>query len=254
MISPQHYAAHTAAGSRSNGHTAPSNGATHRHVHTLDACPACRETRENEFGKLIGSPVTELLTDLSSPEKIELIQRNFREILHVLGLDLTDDSLNGTPRRVAKMFVNEIFRGLHPDAEPEITLFDNTYGYHHLLLERDIEMNSTCEHHFMPIVGVVHVAYIPREKVVGLSKLNRVVEYYARRPQVQERMTMQIAEFLKYKLETPDVAVVADAKHFCVSNRGVEDPCSSTLTASYSGAFQHDPLVRSEFLQHLRKS
>jgi GTP cyclohydrolase I len=217
-------------------------------LHHPESCPECRK---NAFGTLIGSPVTTALTEIPANEKIETITERFREIMATLGLDLQDDSLAGTPKRVAKMFVNEIFAGLHPDSEPAITLFENQYGYQEMLVERDIEVRSMCEHHFQPIVGVAHVAYIPRTQVVGLSKLNRVVEHYARRPQVQERMTMQIAEFLKYKLETPDVAVVVDAKHFCVSMRGVEDPCSSTLTASYSGAFQ-DAARKAEFLQYIR--
>lgn len=219
----------------------PANGHTH--------APANEETRHNEYGRLVASPTTELLTELGDAEKRHIIEHHFTEVMRALGLDLQDDSLGGTPRRVAKMFVNEIFAGLNPENEPEITLFENQYNYHEMLVERDIELHSTCEHHFQPIVGVAHVAYIPRTHVAGLSKLNRAVQHYARRPQVQERLTVQIAEFLKYKLETPDVAVVIDAKHYCVSLRGVEDPCSTTVTASYHGAFRK-PDVRAEFLRH----
>jgi GTP cyclohydrolase IA len=180
--------------------------------------------------------------------KIELIEKNFREIMHVLGLDLTDDSLQGTPRRVAKMFVKEVFSGLNPENKPDVKLFDNKYGYGEMLIERDITVYSFCEHHFVPIIGKAHVAYMPSNKVVGLSKLNRIVRYYSKRPQVQERLTVQIAEELKQLLQTEDVAVIIDAKHLCVAARGVEDTASSTVTTSYHGKF-HAESTRQELLR-----
>ena len=180
--------------------------------------------------------------------KIELISKHFREIMNILGLDLTDDSLNGTPDRVAKMYVKEIFSGLNPENAPDIKLFENKYKYNEMLVEKNIPFYSNCEHHFVPIMGVAHVAYISNGKVVGLSKINRVVHYFARRPQVQERMTMQIANHLKEVLGTDDVAVLIDAQHLCVSMRGVEDQGSSTVTAEYSGRFKEDR-HRNEFLR-----
>ena len=165
----------------------------------------------------------------STPEaKIERIESLFGEIMKELDLDLTDDSLQDTPRRVAKMYVNEIFSGLNPDNEPRISNFDNVYGYHGPLIERNIQVKSFCEHHFLPIYGVAHVGYIPNDKVIGLSKLNRIVEYFARRPQVQERLTVDIANHLQKVLGTEDVAIVIDAKHMCVEYRGVEH-CGSTM-------------------------
>lgn len=190
---------------------------------------------------------------LSEEEKIAGITEHFREIMQLLGLDLSDDSLAGTPRRVAKMYVQEWFRGLHPENRPEVRLFDNRYQYGHMLLERDITLFSCCEHHFVPIIGKAHVAYLPGENVVGLSKLNRVVQYYARRPQVQERLTRQIAEELKQSLHTDNVAVLIEADHLCVMSRGVNDTSSSTITAEYSGAFQTDATLRAEFLRLLGK-
>ncbi|KAA9338372.1 GTP cyclohydrolase I FolE [Hymenobacter busanensis] len=190
---------------------------------------------------------------LSDDEKIEGIAEHFRHIMDLLGLDLNDDSLRGTPRRVAKMFVHEWFRGLNPEHRPEVRLFDNRYDYHQMLVERDITLFSCCEHHFVPIIGKAHVAYLPAGNVVGLSKLNRVVQYYARRPQVQERLTRQIAEELKQALHTDDVAVLIEADHLCVMSRGVNDTSSSTITAEYSGAFGHDEKLRSEFLRLIGK-
>ncbi|MEM0996801.1 MAG: GTP cyclohydrolase I FolE [Bacteroidota bacterium] len=184
--------------------------------------------------------------------KIELIAKHFREIMNILGLDLTDDSLSGTPRRVAKMYVKEIFSGLNPDNAPAIKLFDNKYKYNEMLVEKNIPFYSNCEHHFVPIIGVAHVAYISNGKVVGLSKINRVVHYYAKRPQVQERMTMQIANHLREVLGTDDVAVMIDAQHLCVSMRGVEDHGSSTITSEYSGRFKEDR-YRNEFLQLIQE-
>ena len=173
-----------------------------------------------------------------------------RQAVH---LDLTDDSLAGTPRRVAKMFVQEWFRGLDPKHRPEVRLFDNRYRYQQMLVERDITVFSCCEHHFVPIIGKAHVAYLPGEHVVGLSKLNRVVQYSARRPQVQERLTRQIAEELKQALHTDDVAVLIEADHLCVMSRGVNDTSSSTLTSEYGGVFARDEDLRREFLRLIGK-
>lgn len=191
--------------------------------------------------------------ELSEEAKIEAISGHFREIMQVLGLDLSDDSLAGTPRRVAKMYVQEWFRGLNPAYHPEVRLFENRYQYQQMLVERDITLFSCCEHHFVPIIGKAHVAYLPGEHVVGLSKLNRVVQYFARRPQVQERLTRQIAEELKNSLGTDDVAVLIEADHLCVMSRGVNDTSSSTLTAEYGGAFGQDASLRQEFLRLIGK-
>ena len=188
--------------------------------------------------------------ELSLETKIQRIEEHFREIMHTLGLDLKDDSLQGTPRRVAKMLVSEIFSGLNPEKKPEIRLFQNTYRYKNILLEKNISFRSFCEHHFLPIIGEAHVAYIPKNGVIGLSKINRIVDYYARRPQVQERLTRQIAEELEQALGTPDVAVLLDAKHFCVMMRGIEDQTSSTITAEYRGCFK-EPERREEFLCYI---
>ncbi len=182
--------------------------------------------------------------------KIEMIEKHFREIMNILGLDLTDDSLNGTPHRVAKMYVKEIFSGLNPANKPKISMFDNKYKYNQMLVEKNITMYSNCEHHFVPIIGKVHVAYISAGQVIGLSKINRIVQYYAQRPQVQERLTKQIANELKTVLGTDDVAVVIDAHHLCVSSRGVTDVNSSTVTAEYTGKF-NDQDVRKEFLSYI---
>ncbi|MDA8768828.1 GTP cyclohydrolase I FolE [Winogradskyella sp.] len=175
--------------------------------------------------------------DMSDKEKKERISILFSEIMDVLGLDLTDDSLQGTPDRVAKMYIEEIFSGLDPKNKPKIALFDNKYQYNQMLVEKDITFYSNCEHHFVPIIGKAHVAYISSGKVIGLSKLNRIVQYYAKRPQVQERLTQQIANDLTEALGTEDVAIVIDAKHLCVSSRGVKDDTSSTITTYYGGVF-----------------
>ncbi|QNE40457.1 GTP cyclohydrolase I FolE [Hymenobacter sp. NBH84] len=190
---------------------------------------------------------------LTDETKIDAIAGHFREIMHLLGLDLTDDSLKGTPHRVAKMYVQEWFRGLNPEHRPEVRLFENRYNYQQMLVERDITVFSCCEHHFVPIIGKAHVAYLPGEHVVGLSKLNRVVQYYARRPQVQERLTRQVAEELKNALHTDDVAVLIEADHLCVMSRGVNDTSSGTLTAEYGGAFGQDAQLRQEFLRLIGK-
>ena len=174
---------------------------------------------------------------VSDQEKKKKIAVLFEEIMDVLGLDLTDDSLKGTPERVEKMYIDEIFSGLNSKNKPKVALFENKYRYNQMLVEKDITFYSNCEHHFVPIIGKAHVAYISSGKVIGLSKLNRIVQYYAKRPQVQERLTNQIAEELKGILGTEDVAVIIDAKHLCVSSRGIKDDTSATVTAFYGGAF-----------------
>lgn len=196
------------------------------------------------------TPLREDAFVLGDEEKIKIISKHFREIMHTLGLDLKDDSLRGTPMRVAKMFVKEVFSGLNPDNKPAISLFDNKYRYGQMLVEKNITLFSHCEHHFVPIVGKAHVAYVASGKVIGLSKLNRIVQYYAQRPQVQERLTVQIANELRSVLETEDVAVMIDATHLCVSARGVKDVNSSTVTTDYSGCFM-EAAKRDEFLRYI---
>ncbi|AYN68857.1 GTP cyclohydrolase I FolE [Euzebyella marina] len=187
---------------------------------------------------------------LSDEEKIERIQANIREVMLTLGLDLDDDSLKGTPNRVAKMYVKEIFGGLHPDRKPKSSTFSNKYKYGEMLVEKNITLYSTCEHHLLPIVGKAHIAYISSGNVVGLSKMNRIVDYFAKRPQVQERLNIQIVRELQKVLETEDVACVIDAKHLCVNSRGIRDIDSSTVTAEYGGKFK-DESVRREFLDYI---
>ncbi len=188
--------------------------------------------------------------DMDDKTKMRKIEEHFREIMNVLGLDLSDDSLRGTPKRVAKMYVQEIFSGLNPKNKPEIALFENKYKYKEMLVEKDITFYSNCEHHFVPIFGKAHVAYISNGHVIGLSKINRVVQYFARRPQVQERLTIQIAEELKRVLNTEDVAVVIDAVHLCVSSRGVQDNDSKTVTSHFGGKF-NDEASRREFFTYI---
>ena len=183
--------------------------------------------------------------------KIELIEKNFKEIMHILGLDLNDESLKDTPKRVAKMYVKEIFSGLNPENKPKPTLFENKFNFHEMLIEKNITIYSYCEHHFVPIIGKAHVAYFPKDHVIGLSKLNRIAQYFAKRPQVQERLTIQIANELKEVLNTEDVAVVIEADHLCVASRGVNDINSSTLTSSYHGKFLNFD-VRKEFLENIK--
>lgn len=206
---------------------------------------------EQHIGTSYDTPLRADAFELGDQEKIKIITGHFREIMKTLGLELTDDSLSGTPGRVAKMFVKEVFSGLNPANKPEITLFDNKYQYNQMLVEKNITLYSNCEHHFVPIIGKAHIAYISSGKVIGLSKLNRIVQYYAQRPQVQERLTIQIANELKTILETENVAVVIDAVHLCVSSRGIKDINSSTVTAEYSGAFL-EKATKDEFLQYLR--
>ncbi|PXX29123.1 GTP cyclohydrolase I [Arenibacter sp. ARW7G5Y1] len=187
---------------------------------------------------------------LSDEEKIARIRGSVNEIMLTLGLDLEDDSLKGTPNRVAKMFVNEIFGGLNPKRRPKSSTFDNKYKYGEMLVEKNITLYSTCEHHLLPIVGKAHVAYISKGTVVGLSKMNRIVDYYAKRPQVQERLNIQIVRELQEVLGTEDVACVIDAKHLCVNSRGIRDIESSTVTAEYGGKFKEEA-VRREFLDYI---
>ena len=189
-----------------------------------------------------------LISDEEKKEKIAIL---FKEIMDVMGLDLTDDSLKGTPKRVAKMYIEEIFSGLNPNNKPKIALFDNKYQYNQMLVEKNITFYSNCEHHFVPIIGKAHIAYISSGKVIGLSKLNRIVQYYAKRPQVQERLTNQIAEELKNSLQTEDVAVIIDAKHLCVSSRGIKDDTSATVTSYYGGEF-NTPSKINELLNYLK--
>ena len=206
---------------------------------------------DDHVGTSAHTPLKSDAFAMSDGEKMAKIESKFREIMDVLGLDLNDDSLSGTPKRVAKMYVQEIFRGLNPANHPVCKTFDNAYQYGEMLVEKNITLNSTCEHHFLPIHGKAHVAYISSGRVIGLSKINRLVDHYAKRPQVQERLTRQVAEALKTILDTEDVAVVMDAKHLCVSSRGIEDEGSATVTADYHGVFKTES-VRREFLEHIR--
>jgi len=205
---------------------------------------------DEHIGTSVETPLREDAFEMDDELKMELIEKHFTEIMHVLGLDLTDDSLRGTPRRVAKMYVQEIFSGLDPKNRPHIKLFENKYKYEQMLVEKDITFYSNCEHHFVPIFGKAHVAYISSGKVIGLSKINRIVQYFAKRPQVQERLTQQIGNELKQILETEHVAVVIDAAHLCVSSRGIQDVNSSTVTSFYSGKFSEEQ-SRNEFLEYI---
>jgi len=197
------------------------------------------------------NPVREDAFVISDKEKIQAIEEDVARILHTLGMDLTDDSLKGTPARVAKMFVNEIFGGLNPNKKPKLSTFDNNYKYGEMLVEKNITLYSTCEHHLLPIIGRAHVAYISKGNVIGLSKMNRIVDYYAKRPQVQERLTMQIVQELQKALGTDDVACVIDAKHLCVNSRGIRDIASSTVTSEFGGKFKEDAVKR-EFLDYIK--
>jgi GTP cyclohydrolase I len=191
--------------------------------------------------------LTTAVANLSDDAKVKLISNHFREIMNILGLDLNDDSLKNTPSRVARMYVKEIFSGLNPANQPAITLFENKYNYNKLVIEKNITLHSYCEHHFLPIIGKAHVAYISSGKIIGLSKLNRIVQFHSRKPQVQERLTEEIAASLKQALKTQDVAVMIDATHYCVAMRGVNDTNSSTVTSHFGGRFQNED-VKSEFL------
>jgi GTP cyclohydrolase IA len=208
------------------------------------------EMGDEHVSTSIDTPLRADAFELSDEDKIEQIALHFGQIMDILGLDRTDDSLQGTPRRVAKMYVKEIFSGLNPANFPDIKLFENKYKYQQMLVEKNILFYSNCEHHFVPIIGKAHVAYISSGKVIGLSKINRIVQHFAKRPQVQERLTVQIAEALRKALETDDVAVVIDATHLCVSSRGVKDVNSSTVTSHFSGQF-NDEARKTEFLKYI---
>jgi GTP cyclohydrolase I len=207
---------------------------------------------DNHIMTSIETPMRDDAFEKSDEEKIEIIQDCFSVIMETLGLDLTDDSLRGTPYRVAKMYVKEIFSGLNPENKPKVSVFENKYEYNKMLIEKNITLRSSCEHHFLPISGVAHVGYISTGKVIGLSKMNRIVDYFAQRPQVQERMTVQIYNELKKELDTESVMVVVDAEHLCVSARGIKDSKSSTVTMEYGGRF-NDATYRDEFLRLLEK-
>jgi GTP cyclohydrolase I len=209
------------------------------------------ELGENHIATSAQNPVRNDAFDLSDDKKIELIKKDVESILITLGMDLTDDSMKGTPNRVAKMFVKEIFGGLNPNKKPSASTFKNNYKYGEMLVEKNITVYSTCEHHLLPIVGRAHVAYISNGTVVGLSKMNRIVDYFAKRPQVQERLTMQIVQELQRVLNTEDVACVIDAKHLCVNSRGIRDIESSTVTSEFGGKFS-DELTKREFLDYIR--
>ena len=217
-------------------------------AHTLEVL--IDEMGDEHVSTSAETPLREDSFELSDDEKIDRIAVHFAEIMDLLGLDRNDDSLSGTPKRVAKMYVKEIFSGLNPKNFPDIKLFDNKYNYQQMLVEKNILFYSNCEHHFVPIIGKAHVAYISSGKVIGLSKINRIVQHFAKRPQVQERLTVQIAEAMKKVMETDDVAVIIDATHLCVSSRGVKDVNSSTVTSYFSGQFEKED-KRNEFLKYL---
>ena len=200
----------------------------------------------------VGVETPTVENNLSRTDKIEIIERNFKNIMETMGLDLTDDSLIDTPKRVAKMYIGEIFWGLDYEAFPKCTAVNNKMKYNEMVVERNVNVQSNCEHHFVIIDGLATVAYVPNEKVLGLSKINRIVEYFSKRPQIQERLTEQIFHTLQFILETNDVAVMIDAQHYCVKSRGVEDTGSSTVTVRLGGGFKNDPAARAEFLSIAR--
>ena len=206
---------------------------------------------DNHVGSSSDTPMRKDAFKLTNEEKIDIIKDDVQHIMETLGLDLTDDSLKGTPNRVAKMFVKELFGGLNPDKKPNASTFENKYQYGEMLVEKNITVYSTCEHHLLPIVGKAHVAYISNGTVVGLSKMNRIVDYYAKRPQVQERLTIQIVKELQDVLNTKDVACVIDAKHLCVNSRGIRDTESSTITSEFGGKFK-DKETKREFLDYIK--
>ncbi|WP_425077819.1 GTP cyclohydrolase I FolE [Psychroserpens sp. S379A] len=206
---------------------------------------------DNHVGTSADTPLRKDAFELTNDEKMDIIKDDVHHIMETLGLDLTDDSLSGTPNRVAKMFVNEIFGGLDPKRKPKASTFDNKYKYGEMLVEKNITVYSTCEHHLLPIVGKAHVAYISNGTVIGLSKMNRIVDYYAKRPQVQERLTIQIVRELQKALNTEDVACIIDAKHLCVNSRGIRDIDSSTVTSEFGGQFKNKDTKR-EFLDYIK--
>jgi GTP cyclohydrolase I len=209
------------------------------------------EIGNNHISTNAKNPVRDDAFAIAEDEKIERIKKDVENILITLGMDLTDDSLKGTPNRVAKMFVKEIFAGLNPSRKPKASTFENNYKYGEMLVEKNITVYSTCEHHLLPIIGRAHVAYISNGSVIGLSKMNRIVEYYAKRPQVQERLTMQIVQEMQMALGTEDVACVIDAKHLCVNSRGIGDIESSTVTSEFGGKFK-EAQTRREFLDYIK--
>ncbi len=209
------------------------------------------EIGEEHIGTSAKTPLRSDAFKMSDTEKINAIEKDIYKVLHTLGMDLTDDSLKGTPKRVAKAFVKELFAGLNPDNKPKLSTFDNNYKYGEMLVEKNITVYSTCEHHLLPIVGKAHVAYISKGKVIGLSKMNRIVDYYAKRPQVQERLTMQIVQALQEAMNTEDVACVIDAKHLCVNSRGIRDIDSSTVTSEFGGKFKEES-IKQEFLNYIQ--
>ncbi len=209
------------------------------------------ELGDNHIGTSYENPIREDAFDMSDDEKIEKIKGHVHQIMETLGMDMTDDSLQGTPNRVAKMYVNETFGGLRPNKKPKVSTFENNYKYGEMLVEKNITVYSTCEHHLLPIIGRAHVAYISSGRVIGLSKMNRIVDYYAKRPQVQERLTMQVVKELQKALKTEDVACIIDAKHLCVNSRGINDIESSTVTSEYGGKFK-DENVRKELLNYIK--
>ena len=206
---------------------------------------------DNHLSTSADTPIRDDAFKLSETEKINIIEEKVADILYTLGMDMTDDSLKGTPKRVAKMYVNEIFSGLNPENKPKASKFDNKYKYGEVLVEKNITLYSTCEHHLLPIVGKAHIAYISRGSVVGLSKMNRIVQYYAQRPQVQERLTIQIVRELQKILNTKDVACIIDAKHLCVNQRGIKDISSSTVTSEFGGIFKHQD-KKQEFIDYIK--
>lgn len=222
-----------------------------RGIQVDDASLLNEEIGDNHVATSAITPLRDDAFEMSNADKMASIQEDVAHIMQTLGLDMTDDSLKGTPKRVAKMFVNEIFAGLHPDNKPKVSVFDNNYKYGEMLVEKNITVYSTCEHHLLPIVGRAHVAYISNGTVVGLSKMNRIVDYYAKRPQVQERLTMQIVQELQRAMGTEDVACVIDAKHLCVNSRGIRDIESSTVTSEFGGKFK-DAATRREFLDYIK--
>lgn len=209
------------------------------------------EIGENHIATSAQNPVRKDAFDISDEQKIELIKKDVESILQTLGMDLEDDSIKGTPNRVAKMFVKELFGGLNPSKKPSSSTFENNYKYGEMLVEKNITLYSTCEHHLLPIIGRAHVAYISNGKVIGLSKMNRIVEYFAKRPQVQERLTMQIVQEMQKVLGTEDVACIIDAKHLCVNSRGIKDIESSTVTSEFGGKFK-DENTKREFLDYIK--
>ena len=206
---------------------------------------------DDHFSTSLDTPIREDAFEISDEEKISIIEKNVFNILDTIGMDLTDDSIKGTPKRVAKAWVNELFGGLKPEKMPKTSTFDNKYSYKEMLVEKNITVYSTCEHHLLPIIGKAHVAYFSKGTVIGLSKMNRIVDYFAKRPQVQERLTMQVVKALQKALGTDDVACVIDAKHLCVNSRGIRDVDCSTVTAEFGGKFK-DKNVKREFLDYIR--